>query len=410
MLKRQYSPLEDSGSPTGLGQATSVQPFFTTAAVSRAGFLFVAACPIVFLFAMMQMSALTVPFWDHWSQLQSIKTYYDQGFQSASWNVLQGKLNHARPVTSRSIFLINPILTRWSVASEFIYVYIAMALTLLVLYRSIRKVAGTPSLTVKEAALFSIVAIFYCSPANHNLHWWSFMLALTLNHLLSFLALFLIAFHPRRWRTNVAAAALCWLSAYTFTNGLFLILVVAGVSQIASARPLRPNKATAFWAGNIALLYWTYFPIDRPQDFATHPALLDLLAFILMNIGNPLAELIHFSFQNQFEPAAGTPLSIVCGSFIRLACLAILIARRELFRNPPPHFLILIGFGAFALISAAAVGWTRGAFDQYGIRNGNNSRYVMTGTYIIFGMLYFLFPVAPTVFFRSSNPLPLRFR
>ena len=217
------------------------------------------------------------------------------------------------------------------------------------------------------------------------------MLALNLNHLLTVLALSIMVFNPRGWRTNVAAAALCWLSAYTFTNGLFLILVVALISQLASARPLRPGKTTAFWTLNIALLYWTYFPIGGHEDFAVHPALQDLVAFILMNIGHPLAALIHFSFQNQFEPATGVTLSIICGSLITLGYFAILIARRELFRTPSAPFLILIGFGAFTLLSAGAVAWTRGAFDQYGIRNGNNSRYVMTGAYIVFGMLYFLF-------------------
>ena len=238
-----------------------VSSFFETFEISKWIFIFIAACPIAFLFAMIQMSEITVPFWDHWEQADFISTYYDHGLWRAVWKVMVTLHQHARPVTVTLVFLLNGILTRWNIASEYVYMYAALGLTLCVHYRLIRKLARTSRLAANEAALFSIIAIIFCSPANHNNHWWSFDLILNVSNLLSILILSLIVFNPRKWSTNVAAAALCWLSIYTLTNGLFLILVVAALSQLASIlEPLRLSKE------------------DRILDFERRPCLHVLLS------------------------------------------------------------------------------------------------------------------------------------
>src|SRR4051794_13623703 len=84
-------------------------------------FMAVAALTVAFLFAMMQMSQITFPFWDHWEQAETISLYYSHGFSASVWHVLTGLSQHTRPVTVRLIFLFNGILTHWSVASEYIY-------------------------------------------------------------------------------------------------------------------------------------------------------------------------------------------------------------------------------------------------------------------------------------------------
>ena len=78
----------------------------------------VAAAPVLFLFSMIQMSAITVPFWDHWEQAQFIVTYYDHGLWAAVREIFAAVSQHTRPITVRLVFLLNAALTRWNIASE----------------------------------------------------------------------------------------------------------------------------------------------------------------------------------------------------------------------------------------------------------------------------------------------------
>ena len=244
--------------------------------------------------------------------------------------------------------------------------YTVIGLTLLLYRRILRRLPGSAAHPILAAALLSVIAIVYCSPANHNNHWWSWMLQLNLNNLLSVLALSIMAFSPQRWTTNVVAAILCWLSIYTLTNGLFLIVVVAGLAQIGSARPWRFSARTGFWLLNILLVSWCYFPIPEP-GMTARPALKDVLAFSLMYVGHPVAALLHFDFGNQFEPSPRLAPSLVCGAIV-LFCYGVLLwtARRE-YRDPPVHVLILAGFGAYS--PDVGCGDRMGARDLRSIRD-----------------------------------------
>ena len=352
-------------------------------------FFGITACPVLFVFAMIQMSSVTAPFWDHWEQAQFIVAYYDKGLAAAVHDTLVSLSQHSRPVTTRLIYLANGILTGWDVRSEYVYIYAALAIGLFIHYRIIRRNAQTRSVTTSEAALFSVISIVYLSPANHNNHWWSMMLQLDLNNVLSLGALSLVAF-TNAWRAQIAAAALCWLSVYTLTNGLFLILIVAAISRISEGAPFGVTKRTVFWLINIAAVYWSYFPIAEPGMLA-RPSLFSVLMFAMAYVGNPVRQLIQFSYENQFEPAPGMVLSITIGVVLVCIFLLLVITFRSCFRQPMPGFLILLGFGCFALASAFVTGWARVAFDQYGIRNGNSSRYVITGSALLFGIMHFCF-------------------
>ena len=349
----------------------------------------VALGPPLFVFFMIQMGAVTFPFWDHWEQARFLITYYDHGLFAAVREVIGALSQHTRPITVRLIFLINGILTDWDIRSEYVYMYIVFACTLIAHYKLIRKLDRQQS-SLPGAILFSVISVIYFSPANHNNHWWSWMLQLNLNNLITLLAFMAISFHPRRALYNGIAAALCWLSIYTLTNGLFLILIIASISQLAGERPLKISKLTAFWVINIVMAYWAYFPIQEPGTSA-HPNVLHVLYFSLAYLGNPIASLIHFSYQNLFEPHVNVLFSAICGVFL-LGFFAILVfLYRKYFRRPTAHFLLLIGFGGFAILSALITGWARVDFDSYGVRNGNSSRYVITSSYLLFGILYFIF-------------------
>lgn len=373
-------------------------------------FFSVASAAILFLFAMMQMSAITYPFWDHWEQASAITTYYKEGLWAAIWHVFTSLSQHTRPVTVRLIFLFNGILTRWDIGSEYVYMYATIAATLLLYYKIVRRFAGTPRCTASEALVFSIIVVLYCSPANHNNHWWSWMLQLTLNNLLSILALYVIAFRGTTTNGNILAALLCWMSVYTLTNGLFLLFTVAALAQFSSQRPLRPSTVTAFWLVNIVLVLWTYFPIAEP-GMTAHPEIKSVIHFALMYLGEPIAALIRFPYYNMFEPPNYNWTSTICGSLLSLAAAALLFTYREYFRTRPPHFVFLVGTFVFVGLSALATGWARVTFDMYGIRNGNSSRYVITGSLFLIAMLCFLVAERETIirrFFsnRSSDFQP----
>lgn len=342
---------------------------------------------ILFLFLMMQVSQITVPFWDHWDTAYFITTYYDQGAYTGLLHTLTWAHNHTRPAIPRLILVLNAIVTRWSVTSEYIYLYAAMGGTILVHYATVRRLAPARRWSAAEAILFALVVIVFCSPANNNNHWWSFMIILVLANLFCLFALTTIAFDPRGWRANVGAAILCWLAVYSLTNGLLLIATVALLAQFASPRPWRPNLRTAFWAANIALVGWAYFPVPEPA--IAHPSLIDLVIFVLAYIGQPVAALIWLPYANMFEPAPGIVLAVICGAVIAAAAILVVVAYREYLRNPPAHFLIFAGFLVFALLSAAATGWGRITFDAYGLRNATSSRYVVFGSYAVLALIYF---------------------
>src|SRR4051794_2613884 len=101
---------------------------------------------ILFLFIMMQLSALTYPFWDHWEQAEAISIYYEKGLGAALWHVFTSLSQHTRPITVRLVFLFNAILTRWDVGSEYIYMYIVLAAGLTLHFRIVRRLSGTPAI------------------------------------------------------------------------------------------------------------------------------------------------------------------------------------------------------------------------------------------------------------------------
>ena len=90
--------------------------------------------PIVFIFLMIQMSAVTFPFMDHWEEVPFFVTYEEHGFWAAVREILTAPAIHARPVTIRLIFLINFIVTQWDLRSEYIYLYAALAATIYLHY------------------------------------------------------------------------------------------------------------------------------------------------------------------------------------------------------------------------------------------------------------------------------------
>jgi len=353
-----------------------------------AGLVF--ASPI-FIFIMIQMGGVTFPFWDNWEAVPFLVQYYDEGIWPTLKQIVTLPNQHCRPVTLRLVQLFNGVLTHWDIRSEYIYLYLALFGTFLVHCGIVRRLDGAKKgLSLPAWCLLSLVSILYFSPANHNNHWWSWMLQLNLYNFFSLAALALICFEPRSWRANWLALLFCWLSVYTLTNGLFLVLVVAGISQLASARPRRFSRMTFFWLVNIVAIYVTYFPVPEP-GMAARPSLLKVLVFVLAYLGTPIATLVNFPYRNLFEPPLHIEFSAIVGAFLLMGFAHLLYRLRKELLAPRAPLLLMLGFAAFVLLSAGGTGWGRVTFDHYGVRNGGSSRYVMTSSYFLFGMLYFLF-------------------
>src|SRR5260370_2147033 len=74
--------------------------------------------PAGFLFAAVQYSALTFPFWDHCEIVSYFVKVHDHTLRLPD---LWAPHNHARPFTYRILILANGLLTNWDVRSEYIF-------------------------------------------------------------------------------------------------------------------------------------------------------------------------------------------------------------------------------------------------------------------------------------------------
>jgi len=81
----------------------------------------------IYLFVMIQYSAVTVPFADHLETAKTIVKYFDGNL---TFRDLVGLHNQARPLFPRLIFIGNAALTQWDIKSEFVYIYLTIYGTL----------------------------------------------------------------------------------------------------------------------------------------------------------------------------------------------------------------------------------------------------------------------------------------
>jgi hypothetical protein len=82
--------------------------------------------------------------------------------------------------------------------------------------------------------------------------------------------------------------------------------------------------------------------------------------------------------------------SAICGGILTVVWVCLSWDARFRLRERNLAAMILFGFGGFAFASALATGWARAAFDQFGVSNGNASRYTVFGAYLMIGELYYL--------------------
>jgi hypothetical protein len=192
------------------------------------------------------------------------------------------------------------------------------------------------------------------------------------------------------WSSHVFAAVSCWLATFTLTNGFFAVVVVGLVFQLSATQLLHPSRWALFWGGNLLTLMVCYLPGLTLSASSVHPTLLQLVQFCLAYLGAPLGGLLWFPFNNMFDIPLPIAVSAVCGALLLASCAALCWHARARLREQNSAAMILFGFTIFAVVSALATGWGRAAFDEYGVSNGNASRYTIFGAYLMLGQLYYL--------------------
>lgn len=353
---------------------------------ARYGLLCLAALPGIYVFLCIQYGGITFPFWDHTELIKWIVPLYEGKFELAS---LWAPHNHTRPLLYRAVMLINARLTDWDLRSEYVYLYLAIFGAFACHLWNLRKIARSGGPLVFPASLLAVSIVLF-SPVGHNNHWWTMMLQLDATNLLIALGMLTVFLDPHQWKGNVLGALACWLASYTLTNGLIAFLAVILTLQMSRRKVLVPGGWTIFWAVNFIVLLIVYLPGLPITAGGAHPGIGGLIWFALAYLGMPLAGIIWFPYQNQFDIPLSTLFSGLCGCFLVLSAAALIWHGKKRFRDSHPAALILVGFTLFAGISALVTGWGRGAFDDFGIANANSSRYTIFGAYLLLGQIYYL--------------------
>jgi|GEM_PF-3566009 len=349
-------------------------------------FLFV-ALPVVYTFVAIQYASITVPFWDHTELIHWIAAWYDGNF---SYSSLLEPHNHSRPLVYRFIMVFNAALTDWDIRSEYVYMYLVLFATFGCHVWILRQLISPAMQSIIYLVALLLISLVFFSPSGHNNHWWSMMFQLNATNLFVTYSFLMVFIRPKRLTNHVLAALSCWLAVFTLTNGLFAVITIGLVFQLSTKQMLRLNRWTLFWVGNLTALLILYLPGLALSTNPARPTLLQLAQFSLAYLGAPLGGLLLFQYRNMFDIPVSIVVNAACGAFAVTTAVLLCWQSRNKLREQNAAAMILYGFTIFAVMSAIATGWGRAAFDEYGIANGNSSRYTIFGAYIMLGQIYYL--------------------
>lgn len=343
------------------------------------------AVPAVYLLFAIQYSAITVPFWDHTELIHWIADWREGNFHVSS---LWAPHNHTRPLVYRLVMLMNAVATDWDVRSEYIYLYLSIYGTFACFVWLARRLVGEAN-ALFPIALLSISLILF-SPVGHNNHWWSMMFQLDATNFFIALSFLLVFTRPEIWSCHVVAAVSCWLAAFTLTNGFFAFVAIIVTFQLSAPKLMRPDRFAAFWVINLLVASACYLPGMQMESSSTRPSALELVEFFLTYLGAPLGGLLWFPYRSMFSLPMSIAANVTCGSVLLVTCGALSLDALPRLRKRHPAAMVLFGFAGFAMLSAVATGWARATFDEYGVANGNASRYTIFGSYLLLGQVYYV--------------------
>ncbi len=376
--------MNDMSNPvTGLNEQTAPSAITSTPRQSRLELLlsmgFIIA-PGIYLFVMMQYSAITYPFWDHLELVRFLTKLHDGAL---TFGDLVSAHNQTRPLVYRAIYLANAVATNWDIRSEYAIMYATIYGLFAAHIFLITKLCKGRTI---QYPIMALISVLFFSPVGHNNFWWSMMLQLNMANLLIFLSVVVVALGPYSWIRHVIAASLGWLAAYTLTNGLFLFISMAVVLQLTTPRWRKLDPLAGFWVLNLVVLLAVYLP-GIPMGNG-RPSITSLVLFTLAYLGTPVADLIWFPYRSQFDIPLNVWWPALCGA--ALLCLSGMCfwRVRKSLRTRDAAILVFLLCTTFAVVSGLATAWGRAAFDEFGVAAANSSRYSIFAVYLTFGLIY----------------------
>jgi hypothetical protein len=334
--------------------------------------------PPLYVSAMIAYGAILVPFADGWATAEVVLA---QAERSLTWGQLVALHNEHRPLTARLLWVGLAALTRWDLRVEYVAQVAALLGLLAVLGLGLWRATGRRTDHGFLLAL-GVLSLVLFSPAQHNNHWWSWMLCLNLGAGLAAGALLAGSAEPTP-RSQVLATVLSWLAAYTVANGLPVVAVAGLLAQLPPAWPPRRLRLALWWgaqAAALAALYLPGLPPTRGHAWSDLPA---LAAYALAYLGAPLANLAWFQFPSMFETPAAAPLVDGIVGALVVAAAGVLVWRLgpRVIRTEPGGRLAA-GCLLFGLAGAALTAWGRLGLESPGV-----SRYVAFGNFFTVGVL-----------------------
>jgi hypothetical protein len=357
--------------------------------------------PTIYLLVAIQYGAILYPYWDHLSEVKWFEAYFDGTLRF--FDLFEAQVQ-ARPFFPRVIFLLNGIATDWDIRSEYIFIYLTIYGLLIVHLIFLWKLLHRYSQLYFLVAA-SILSILICSPVGHHTQYYSLMLLPTLANLLGTAALLIVGMRFRSWPAHVGAAALCWMSTYSISNGLLLGPVIFIAYQMAKARPLRLDRRSLFWLVNTAILWAGYLPGIEMQDGTT--TFFRLIFFVLIYLGNSLGSLLWFPVEGQFIPASASAAPALLGAILVAAALATTGPALRDLKSGRPHAAIFFLFSGFAVASGIVTAWGR-SDTEYLVPLADSSRYTIYSIYLVIAFVYY-FAVRIAEMGNLRTNMPRRF-
>ncbi len=361
--------------------------------------------PALFLFVMIQYSAILFPFWDHVELTLMFERFYNHQLQLADFFQPH---NHARPVFYHLIYFFSGILTRWDIRAEYPYMIATIHGGFVLLFLTFKKTLPPTNINLVLAGL---AAMFYFSPTGHNNHWWSLMMMMNLAVTFVMAAFLILGRNPMSLKVAAGVVAFVFCSAFSVTNAIILLPIFSVVTLIANDFSSRAKKISAIYFAFFLILIAIYIPGLGPSGSPQgRPSLLEMFNFCALYIGVPLGNLLDFSFISNFDLPTNprtTGINFVAGIFTGLVCVFLIY--KNWCRRASAAFQIAVASICFAFGSALMTAYGRANFDSYGIHNANASRYSVFSNFAIYGALILVALNWPFFRIRTKKILAVSF-
>ena len=341
--------------------------------------------PPIYVLAMIQYGAITVPYWDHLATAKQIIQFFDGTLSLTS---LLEPQSQARPLIPRLIFIANAAATDWDIRSEYIYIILTVYgafLTICFFYLTIIESWSDIRLNL---VVFLLLSIFSFSPVGATNYNWSLMLIGTLSYFFTVITFTTISKFPTSRSGNIIAVICAWLSSFSISQGLLVFPVVIVLHQIIASNRIIVSRWSMFWFVNMIFCYAIYFPhLADNVPLPPHPNFWHFIIFIPVYLGSPLGSLLLFPDLPESWHSVTNTINLVCGVGV-LGAGTVASMRIVAGRLKGPEALIMLSFFVYALACSILTAWGR-ANGPTPIYAANSSRYAIFASLLLIGLIIY---------------------